>query len=343
MLVKHCVIFCENKMPNKQNIKFKKLTPQQIVISIDRLTRFKPTEEKYLRVFGDIITSNLIEPKIKKSVLQNMNYEDIRDLAVEIFNSSVGSDPKNTDINKKLENYENAVFINSRETQTLLKNNLNYEDALLLAKDNLPLNLKWLKKLASTEDYVELRIKEKLLYPIEQVVIAEGITEEILLPVFAEHCDYDFYENGVKIIAAGGKNQVVKLYYKMCEELRLPIFVLLDKDAESNEYSINTKLRKTDKVYLLDCGEFEDLLPKELIVKTVNNEFKNFVSIKKSDLEIDLPMVKILEELFKDKCLHEFKKAEFAQRVKAQIKSDKDLSSELKEIIKNISLHKTSV
>ena len=54
-------------------------------------------------------------------------------------------------------------------------------------------------------------------------------------------------------------------------------------------------------------------------------------------------MVKILEELFKDKCLHEFKKAEFAQRVKSQIKSDKDISDELRQIVKNISLHKTSV
>ncbi|MCR5266016.1 MAG: ATP-dependent endonuclease [Cyanobacteria bacterium RUI128] len=323
-------------MPNIQNIKFKKLTPQQIVISIDRLTRFKPTEEKYLRVFSDIITSNLIEPKIKKSALQDMNYEEIRDIAVKIFNNSVGSYPENTDINKKLEKYENSVFINSNETQLLLKNNLNYEGALSLAKDDLPLNLKWLKRIITSDDLTGIRKKEQLLYPIEQVVIAEGITEEILLPVFAQHCNYNFYENGVKVIAAGGKNQVVKLYYKLCEELRIPIFVLLDKDAESNEFSINTKLRKTDKVYLLDSGEFEDLLPKELIIKTINNEFKNFVSIKKSDLDLEMPMVKTLEELFKDKCLHEFKKAEFAQRVKTQIKSDKDISDELKEIIKTI-------
>ena len=53
-------------MPDIQNIKFKKLTEQQVIISIDRLTRFKPTEEKYLRVFSDIITSNLIEPHLKK-------------------------------------------------------------------------------------------------------------------------------------------------------------------------------------------------------------------------------------------------------------------------------------
>ena len=51
---------------------------------------------------------------------------------------------------------------------------------------------------------------------------------------------------------------------------------------------------------------------------------------------MDMPTVKILEELFKDKCLHEFKKAEFAQRVKQQIKTDKDISDELRVIVKEI-------
>ena len=56
-------------------MKFKKLSEKQIIISIDRLTRFKPTEEKYLRVFKDIIVSNLIEPKIKKAELDCMSYD----------------------------------------------------------------------------------------------------------------------------------------------------------------------------------------------------------------------------------------------------------------------------
>lgn len=314
------------------------MNPQQILISIDRLTRFKPTEEKYLRVFNDIILSNLTEPKIKKAVLQEIDYADIRDLAVFILNSSIGKESHSNKINMLLKEYENSVFVNSKQTQILLDNDINYEGIFHLIEEDAPLNLKWLKEIAKNDDLKSVRKLKGLLFPVEQVVIAEGITEEILLPVFADFCGYNFDKNGVKIIAAGGKNQVVKLYYKLREELRIPIFVLLDKDAESNEYSINTKLRKSDKVYLLNSGEFEDLLPKELIVKTVNNEFKNFISIRKSDLEQDMPMVKILEELFKEKCLHEFKKAEFAQRVKAQIKSEKDLSEELKKIIEAISL-----
>ena len=40
--------------------------------------------------------------------------------------------------------------------------------------------------------------------------IVEGITEEILLPVFSKLLGYDFYAHGIQIIPAGGKNQVVK-------------------------------------------------------------------------------------------------------------------------------------
>ena len=320
-------------------MKYKSLTKSQIIISIDRLTRFKPTEEKYLRVFRDIVMSNLIEPKLKKSEIERLDYSELRNIAEEIFNSSFDKCSEDLTINYILKDYENKVFNNNENVQKLLDNRLNYKTAIDMIEDSKSvLNLQWLKKLSQSSDLKQLRKEFLLQYPIEKVIIAEGITEEILLPAFAEFCGYSFNKHGVKIIAAGGKNQVVKLYYKLREELRIPIFILLDKDAESNEELINTRLRIQDKVYLLDSGEFEDLLPKELIVKTINNEFKNFVTIEKNDLEEDLPMVKILEEFFKEKCLHEFKKSEFAARVKQQISSERDISDEVRKIIKEIEL-----
>ena len=46
--------------------------------------------------------------------------------------------------------------------------------------------------------------------------------------------------------------------------------------------------------------------------------------------------VKFLEEFFKHRGLHEFKKAEFAHAVKENITDKNDLSSEIEEIIKEI-------
>lgn len=318
-------------------MKLKKLSNSQIKISIDRLTRFKPTEEKYMRVFCDIILSGMIEPKIKKSEILNMPYSEIKDLAVKIFNESLPAKSNDYYLNEFLKTYENNLFNNSADTQSFLDNTLDYKTALSVVDCEDVLNLKWLKSITPTADITELRKKNRLLYPIERVIIAEGITEETLLPEFSKFCGYDFYEHGIKIISAGGKNQVVKLYYKLCEEFKPPIFVLLDKDAKSNVELINKRLRKQDRVHLLNSGEFEDLLPKALIVKTINNEFKNFLKITTKELDTGLPMVKTLEELFKDKCLHEFKKAEFAQRVKQQISAPRDVSEELRNIIKEIS------
>ena len=69
-----------------ENIKFKPLNIEQIMISVDRLTRFKDPETKYLRVFKDIICSHLISPKYKKTDLDNFDYTKLRDIA-EFINS----------------------------------------------------------------------------------------------------------------------------------------------------------------------------------------------------------------------------------------------------------------
>lgn len=317
-------------------MKFKKLSEKQIIISIDRLTRFKPTEEKYLRVFKDIIVSNLIEPKIKKNELNNLDYTILRDMAVEIFNSSFENNSNDFSINKILQDYENEVFVNNKNVNILLDNKLDYKSAIKLLDTTDALNLKWLMSLNKNDTNKSERQEKGFLFPIESVVIVEGITEEILLPQFAKILGFDLLKNGIKIIPAGGKNQVVKLYYSLSEELKLPIFVLLDKDAIENVNTINKKLRKSDSVYLLNSGEFEDLLTKPLILKTINSDLKNFATVSIEDISKDEPMVKILEEIFKEKGLHEFKKAEFAHLVKQQISTENDISDEIKLIIDDI-------
>ena len=316
-------------------MKYKKLTKEQIIISLDRLTRFKNTKEKYIRVFTDILISNLIEPKFRKSEIMELDAKTLLLYTEEIFNSSINNNIYNNVINITLRDYENSVFKNDNETQILLNNNINYYGALDLIPEDAPVNLKWLKSLLSQEK--NLRETHLLKYPVEEVILVEGITEEILLPAFSKFLGYDFYAKGVQIIASGGKNQVVKMYYELSEQLKLPIFVLLDRDAEENIRQIQPKLRSIDRIHLVSCGEFEDLLPKSLIVKTVNSHFRNFLSITENDLPSDRPTAKVLEEIFKTKGLHEFKKAEFAKLVRNEICENGDVSSEIRDIIKEIS------
>ena len=321
-------------------MKYKKLSKEQIIISIDRLTRFKNPKDKYLRVFSEILSSNLIEPRLKKDDILNLDYSVITGYATEILNNSlyiVEKSSSDFSINQKLAEYENSVFFIDKTTATLLDNKIDYANIIQILPD-MPVNLRWLKMIASLNDIISAREKYQLKFPIREVVLVEGITEEILLPAFSKFLGFDFYEKGIHIIPAGGKNQVVKLYYELAEELKIPIFVLLDRDAEENIKQITPKLRKQDRIHLVSCGEFEDMLPKNLIVKTVNSHFKNFLEINIEEIiNNEYSTVEVLEELFKQKGLHEFKKAEFAKLVKDNIFEKDDVSEEIIKIIKEIS------
>lgn len=309
-------------------MKIKPLSKEQLIISTDRLTRFKEPEAKYLRVFKDIISSNLIEPKLKKQDLDNLDYEELKELAQKIINFSIKEENNDFLINQRLYDYEKSLFKVSENTEKLLKNKINYKSIIKLLPSDIPNNLKWFKTLSDTNPN-----ENTYGFPIKKIVLCEGITEETLLPEFAKICGFDFDQNGIHIVSAGGKNQVVKYFYTFAESLKIPIFVLLDSDAKSNLEEIKPKLREFDKIHILKCGEFEDLLPDELIFKTLNYETENISLAPIQNIDEYGSNVEFLEEFFKHRGLHEFKKAEFAQAVKKNISGIDDLSPEIKDII----------
>ena len=312
-------------------MKIKPLTKEQLIISVDRLTRFKETETKYLRVFKDIIINNLIEPKIKKHELDKMDYSELTKLAQEIINSSVPQEVNDLYINQKLYEYENSIFNINDASQTLLKNQINYTAIVKLLPTELPNNLKWFKTISPNTTQ-----NRDFGYPVKKVLLCEGITEEILLPVFSKLCNFNFDEHGIHIISAGGKNQVVKYFYNFAECLKIPIFVLLDNDAKKNLEEIQPKLRNIDKIHLLKSGEFEDMLPISLIARTLNFATQNISIAPIEGLQESTSKVEFLEDFFKHRGLHEFKKAEFANLVKQNIKDFNDVSVEIQEIISEI-------
>ena len=132
-----------------ESIKIKPLTKEQIIISADRLTRFKFTEQKYLRVFTDILVNNLISPKMKKTEIEETDYKKITELAEYIINSSLeklGISIQNSGkINEKLKQYENLVFVLESSCEKLLDNNINYDGILELLGKTCVKNHQWMK------------------------------------------------------------------------------------------------------------------------------------------------------------------------------------------------------
>lgn len=318
--------------------KIKPLTREQILISLDRLTRFKEPEKRYMRVFGEIITANLIEPKYKKLDIENLDYGFVTDLASEIINYSLRALglvlKEDYSINQQILDYEKTIFHLTKRQEVFLQNKINYAAAVELIEDDAVFNLRWLKSLATQKCCAENRASN--LYPVEKVLLVEGITEEILLPAFAKLLGYNFKQNGVFVISAGGKNQVVKYFYRFAQCLKIPIFVLLDSDANENYAQIKPRLREGDFVHVISKGEFEDILPKSLVKKTINYETEYISTGDTTSLENSSSTVEFLEEFFRKRGLHEFKKSEFAQFVRENISGAEDVSPEIKNIITSI-------
>ena len=324
-------------------MKFKKIPPPYIKILLDRLFRLKPAYERYERVFNDILHKFLIIENNEESENYRLNIQNKIKLATEIFNSSVGGLLKDNFLINYINNEEQRLFYKNELSEIYLNAKLNYEGALELIKNekDLKINIKQMIQLSSTkENVVKLRKKYSLLYPVEKIVLCEGATEEILLEKLCEICGYNFKEEGVYVLAAGGKNQVARKYYNMIEEIKIPIFILLDNDAKSTKDLIVTKLRTKDKVYIINSGEFEDILPKKLIIKALNNRYANYLKCFEEDFRQNAKTVKELYDIFKQKGFGDFKKADFAKTIKEYICTHQlsidNLSEEINSIRKEI-------
>jgi len=303
-------------------MKYKKIPKDCIKTCLDRLTRFKPVYEKYTRVFDDIINKFLISSNNRESVSDTAKCAIVR----EIFNASIPFE-HDSFISEVLLNEEENTFILDDVERQYLTLGLNFTGAIKYIKDdcNLPKNLKRLKVLLEKRENNSLdsnlntnflRHEYSLLYPVKKIILTEGATEEILLSEFAQKLGYDFDREGILIIGAGGKNQVARKYYKMADEIKLPVFILLDFDAAETKELIMPKLRPKDEIYLIKAGEFEDIIDIDLIIKSINANFSNNLHCSLGDFDPCLKMTKNLHILFKNKGFGEYKKAEFAKMVK---------------------------
>ena len=313
------------KIPDKNYIK----------ISLDRLTRFKPVIERYERVVDDILHKFLISSADDK--ISNLTLEEKINLSSEIFNSALNK-KTNLSLNEIIKKDEEKIFYLTETEKKYLNSKIDFEAALdLFETDELPLNLQRLK-LQKNLDSDETRKKYSTLYPVKKAVLTEGITEETLLIEFAKILGVDFKKEGIFVLGAGGKNQVARKYYKMIEEIKIPVFILLDNDADEICELIKPKLRKIDSLYKIKSGEFEDILPKNLIKNALNFHFSQNLLSNGDDFEESNHTVENLNNCYKNNGWGEFKKADFAKIVREYILSAKNppVSDELIKITEEI-------
>lgn len=319
-------------------MKFKKIPREYFTTIIDRLTRFEPAYIRYKRVFDDIINKFCLDIKAK-----NIDLNSKISIVEEIFNSSLNYVSNDFSINSIISKLEEKYFIFNEVSYQYLSARLNISSMLseLDEKELSSKNSFWIKKVCSNPfDLKKLREEYSLLYPIEKIILCEGQTEYTLLNTIFKLYSINLDKKGVMVIPAGGKNQVARKYYSMVEYTKLPFFILLDKDAIQTSNLIKPKLRNQDTIYLLKSGEFEDLIPKNVLLKAINYTHKNELNCNFDDFCNDNSMVQNLELVYKKYGFGEFKKAQFAQELKNFIENNLTktdfLDTEIETIVKSL-------
>lgn len=326
---------------------FKKIEKEYFPTILDRLTRFEPAHIRYHRVFSDIISKFSSNVKIK-----SLSVEEEIAIATEIFNGSLEDaeggenayDKESESINKLLINLEDKYFKFNELSYQYQSARLNISKMIeKLEKNSIySKNLTWLVNLKNSKNILKERYDKGLLYPIEKIILCEGQTEYTLLNSIFNLFDYDLNKNGIIVIPAGGKNQVARKYYEMVDYVKLPFYILLDLDAKQIQRIIEAKLASKDKIYLISSGEFEDIIPKEILINTINFIHKNDYNCAISDFEEGISTVENLNNIYRKYGFGEYKKAHFAQNLKEYIinnsKKEDFLNSEIinfVDLIKN--------
>lgn len=335
-------------LAKNDNIKYKLLSFQELVINLDRLSRFKLPEEAYFRVFTSILFKCLIYPKYSKQDLEKLSSKVISKYVKVIWNASVKEifdvNNDNFEANKALKLMCNIPFKNiDADTKVLMNTKLNISAVLMnIDEKTAPLNLKFLieaNKIFNKNNPItiakalDLRNNKCLKFPVSKLIIVEGITEEILLPVFASKLKHDFNKEGIYVLGAGGKSKSPNIYMKLREKLRIPVFFLFDNDALEQCIMLEKKVLKKDKIIVIEKGEFEDILSLNLLKRSLNREYETITPLLKDDLHIYNKMCENIEYYYRTRKLGEFKKSKLSKIIAKNIKYKTDVTKEINDII----------
>ncbi|WP_303673518.1 ATP-dependent endonuclease [Vampirovibrio chlorellavorus] len=121
--------------------------------------------------------------------------------------------------------------------------------------------------------------------PVKALLIVEGETEKLLLPVFAKAMNLDFDRLGIHLLPAGGKNHVLSIYRQQAKSLNCPIFTVLDQDAADIAAELRANARKGDYIFSIEEGEFEDIYDLSLVVKTINTHYQPYPEVTMHSLQ----------------------------------------------------------
>nr|WP_321498656.1 AAA family ATPase [uncultured Methanolobus sp.] len=192
-------------------------------------------------------------------------------------------------------NEENMQILIATHSPTYLQS-ANVQEIILLNKKEGKTNHKQIENISDeTKLKKELNNSNLELFFADKVILVEGETEKILLPVIAKQVDerYDFDKKNFSIIDVGSKSNL-GIFIELLNKFEIPWISLVDNDfvnlSESKKtlVSLNNKfafgfdietesknrlieLFKGKGVYVLSCGEIENYYSKKWLYQLLDD------------------------------------------------------------------------
>lgn len=160
---------------------------------------------------------------------------------------------------------------------------------------------------------------EVLMRPVRQILLVEGETEKLLLPLHASLLGYSFNQLGILLCPVGGKSNMKTCYQNYANGFSGSIYALLDQDATDIVNDLTVSKRSSDYIMSLQVGEFEDLYHLDIIQQVINTVFQPYPVVHLKDLEEiqaeyeTVGIVQLLKAVWQHLKLGSFDKVVFAR------------------------------
>jgi putative ATP-dependent endonuclease of OLD family len=189
--------------------------------------------------------------------------------------------------------YLNSIYLVTKDEQTIVTNT----DADKLAQYCIKTGAEKADKKNILQFYA-LHSKPHILNGLfaKKIVLVEGETEELSLPIYLDAVGLDTLKEGIAIISVGGKGNLAK-WWRLFTNLKIPTFVCFDND--SNDDSKGLKRKDALKAIGIKEKDIERLLTEKdwnlndsfcvfggNFEKTMRNSFEKYQEFEEQQINI---------------------------------------------------------
>lgn len=146
----------------------------------------------------------------------------------------------------------------------------------------------------------------------KKIILVEGQTESLLLPLFFDNIGFDYVKEGISIVRCGSKGELDR-FYRLYTEFGIPCFIIFDGDKHLQGEPEEADNIKRNKAILILFGDdsldypdnsvkekylgFEDELENNLGFSTSGESLELYVRIKEKLANGSIPVPDWVEEI----------------------------------------------